>query len=290
MRELPPAVRAVQDDLETRSLAQYAARDAADPHRNLSRCAPGRIAVVQRCCPVDCDGARLRAARAQVPRVSPLAPRRNDLLSTSFVDPRARDLHLDDVPGHSGRRDMPGGQRTSSSSTRRAPTPTRPTRGVARTTRVSASSRSRERAPSRVSRTPFLGRTGTSCSQSTRRKSRFATRQPPMQRVATASGSVRRSTTPVCEAPSARTRRCGSASRAHAASPGCRSAPTQPAPTGRQGRRSRLAVGHHSSRHEHRRPGKLLPLPASLGYAPTAKLRVAIHWSLRVASSSALTR
>jgi hypothetical protein len=35
---------------------------------------------------------------------------------------------------------------------------------------------------------------------------------------------------------------------------------------------------------------KSLPLPASLGYAPTAKLRVAIHWSLRVASSSALTR
>src|SRR5690348_1404792 len=35
---------------------------------------------------------------------------------------------------------------------------------------------------------------------------------------------------------------------------------------------------------------KSVPLPASEGYAPTAKLVGTIHWSLRVASSSALTR
>ncbi|HEY2776547.1 MAG TPA: hypothetical protein VGI77_01475 [Gaiellaceae bacterium] len=35
---------------------------------------------------------------------------------------------------------------------------------------------------------------------------------------------------------------------------------------------------------------KSVPLPASLGYAPNAKLVGTIHWSLRVASSSALTR
>jgi hypothetical protein len=33
-----------------------------------------------------------------------------------------------------------------------------------------------------------------------------------------------------------------------------------------------------------------VPLPVSEGYAPTAKLRGTVRWSLRVASSSALVR
>ncbi|MGN6798060.1 MAG: hypothetical protein ACTHKS_07915 [Gaiellaceae bacterium] len=35
---------------------------------------------------------------------------------------------------------------------------------------------------------------------------------------------------------------------------------------------------------------KVVPLPASEGYAPTARLRGTVHWSLRVASFSALVR
>ena len=123
-------------------------------------------------------------------------------------------------------------ERTSSCSARRAPTSTRSTPGAARTIRVSASSRSRGRAHSPVNPTPSPGRTGTSCSRSTRRRSLFATRQRPMQPVAAGSGSARRFI-PACVDRSARTRRCGSASRTRAALPGCRSVRRRPVVLGR---------------------------------------------------------